>query len=94
MNNPGKFLEALEMAASRHSNQKRKGAKGTPYINHPITVASILYNQGFETDMDLIIAAVLHDTIEDTVDTTEEKDNLSVKLRTNLAPESHPSLWK
>ncbi len=51
---------------------KTKGADGEPYINHPLEVANLLANVGKIEDYDVLIAAVLHDTIEDT-DTTEEE---------------------
>jgi guanosine-3',5'-bis(diphosphate) 3'-pyrophosphohydrolase len=72
MNNLNKLLEAASFAAKQHKNQKRKGADGEPYINHPLEVANLLANVGKVEDMDVLIAALLHDTIEDT-ETTEEK---------------------
>jgi len=70
------ILKALEFAAVRHRTQKRKGADQSPYINHPIQVASLLANEGGEKDPVLLIAAILHDVVEDTVDTIEEKQEL------------------
>src|SRR5450759_3356303 len=72
----GLILRALEFAASRHRTQKRKGKDQSPYINHPIQVASLLANEGGERDPILLTAAILHDVIEDTVDTPEEKQEL------------------
>ncbi|MEN8445751.1 MAG: HD domain-containing protein [Cyanobacteria bacterium J06555_13] len=63
------FLTALSFAAHKHRNQSRKDAAKTPYINHPITVADILLNEAGVTDESVLIAALLHDTVEDT-DTT------------------------
>jgi GTP diphosphokinase / guanosine-3',5'-bis(diphosphate) 3'-diphosphatase len=60
-----KVLAAAEFAAFKHREQRRKGVRGSPYINHPLAVASTL-----ATDVDVLAAAILHDTIEDT-DTTE-----------------------
>jgi len=51
------------MAARAHRNQVRKGTD-VPYIVHPVSVAWILQRHGF--DEDLVIAAILHDTVEDT----------------------------
>jgi GTP diphosphokinase / guanosine-3',5'-bis(diphosphate) 3'-diphosphatase len=62
---PGIF-EALKFAAYKHRKQKRKGAVGIPYINHPIDVANLLITEIEEPSPDLIIAALLHDVIEDT----------------------------
>ncbi|RPI18846.1 MAG: bifunctional (p)ppGpp synthetase/guanosine-3',5'-bis(diphosphate) 3'-pyrophosphohydrolase [Ignavibacteriae bacterium] len=67
-----KILKALEFAAEKHKDQRRKGKDATPYINHPIQVASLLVEYGKEEDVDLIRAALLHDTIEDTETTPDE----------------------
>ena len=70
------ILKALEFAAARHRTQLRKGLDRTPYINHPIQVASLLANFAGETDPVLLTAAILHDVIEDTVDSVKERDEL------------------
>ncbi|MCE5348180.1 MAG: HD domain-containing protein [Bacteroidales bacterium] len=75
------ILKALEFAAGRHLTQHRKGADRAPYINHPIQVASLLVNEAGEEDPVLIAAAILHDVIEDTVDSEEEKKELINRLR-------------
>lgn len=62
---PGIF-NALEYAAYKHRHQKRKGAFGIPYINHPIEVANFLIKYCKNPSSELIIAAILHDTLEDT----------------------------
>ncbi|MGI9034700.1 MAG: HD domain-containing protein [Pyrinomonadaceae bacterium] len=72
MNKLNKLLTAASFAAKEHSHQKRKGADGEPYINHPLEVASLLANVGKIEDTDVLIAALLHDTIEDTKTTKEE----------------------
>jgi guanosine-3',5'-bis(diphosphate) 3'-pyrophosphohydrolase len=74
-------LKVLEFAAGRHRKQFRKGEDRTPYVNHPIQVASLLANEAGEKDPVLIAAAILHDVIEDTVDTQEEKLALIEKIR-------------
>lgn len=76
MSDTSLLLKALEFAAGRHRSQFRKGLDRTPYINHPIQVASLLANAAGETDPILLSAAILHDVIEDTVDSVEEKDEL------------------
>ena len=53
--------KAYEMAQKAHEGQKRKS--GDPYFTHPIAVATILAGMG--ADADTIIAALLHDTLED-----------------------------
>ncbi|MCY7345417.1 MAG: HD domain-containing protein [Pyrinomonadaceae bacterium] len=67
-----KFLHAISFAAKRHSTQKRKGADEQPYVNHVLEVANLLANVGKIEDFDILIAAVLHDTIEDTATTESE----------------------
>lgn len=59
---------AYQFAAHRHRNQERKS--GEPYINHPLAVATILTS--LKIDIASIVAAVLHDTVEDTDATLED----------------------
>ena len=66
------ILRAVAFAAGKHQNHRRKGSEGTPYINHPIEVAELLWNVGRVRDPELIAGAMLHDTIEDTDATPEE----------------------
>ena len=63
------LLKALAFAAHKHRDQRRKDVEASPYINHPIALGNILCNEGHITDIEVICAALLHDTIEDT-DTT------------------------
>lgn len=67
-----RLFDALRFAAEKHRDGRRKGPIAAPYINHPITVAEQLATAGLEDDADLLIAALLHDVVEDT-DTTEEE---------------------
>jgi GTP diphosphokinase / guanosine-3',5'-bis(diphosphate) 3'-diphosphatase len=76
MNNLANLLEAISFSAKKHRYQTRKGVDGEPYINHPIEVANILANVGKVTDYNVLTAAVLHDTVEDTETTAEELTNL------------------
>ena len=66
------LMSALAFAADKHKNQRRKDADASPYINHPIALANLLLNEAGVEDQRVLIAAVLHDTIEDT-DTTEQE---------------------
>jgi len=66
MNGTAKLLEAASFAAKKHRKQQRKGALCEPYINHPLEVAFLLTEIGKVEDIDILIAAILHDTIEDT----------------------------
>jgi guanosine-3',5'-bis(diphosphate) 3'-pyrophosphohydrolase len=65
-------LKAAEFAAEKHRHQRRKDAQASPYINHPIALARLLANEGGIADADVLCAALLHDTIEDTETTAEE----------------------
>lgn len=67
-----KLLAALAFAAHKHRDQRRKDAVASPYINHPIALANVLANEGGVVDGRVLIAAILHDTIEDT-ETTEQE---------------------
>lgn len=66
----GVFVKAVAFAADKHRTQRRKDADASPYINHPIALANVLANEGGITDVAVLSAAILHDTIEDT-ETTE-----------------------
>lgn len=66
------LLRALDFAARRHRDQRRKGKSATPYINHPIAVARVLAEFGGVGDGTILAAAVLHDTVEDTQTSLEE----------------------
>jgi len=72
MNNLNNLLKAASFAAQKHTGQKRKGSKQEPYINHPLEVANLLANVGGVEDCDVLIAAILHDTIEDSGVSAEE----------------------
>jgi GTP diphosphokinase / guanosine-3',5'-bis(diphosphate) 3'-diphosphatase len=63
---------AYVYAMRAHGNQKR--ASGAPYISHPLEVAAILTE--LKLDDSTIVAALLHDTIEDTEATREEIDTV------------------
>ncbi|QQS58945.1 bifunctional (p)ppGpp synthetase/guanosine-3',5'-bis(diphosphate) 3'-pyrophosphohydrolase [Candidatus Peregrinibacteria bacterium] len=59
---------AYQLAEKVHHGQKRK--TGEPYLSHPVAVAQSLFDIG--ADEETIIAALLHDTIEDTILTVQE----------------------
>lgn len=67
---PGLAREAYEFAREAHEGQKRKG-DGSPYIAHPTQLARLLHRAGHD-DEELLAAAFLHDTVEDTDTTLEE----------------------
>ena len=66
------IFKALEFAARKHRDQRRKDEPATPYINHPIEVAELLINEADISDSNVLVAAILHDTVEDT-ETTEQE---------------------
>ncbi|MDQ3556453.1 MAG: HD domain-containing protein [Gemmatimonadota bacterium] len=59
------LLNALQLAAERHRTQRRKG-EDAPYVNHLVEVAALLAREGGVADVEVLQAAVLHDTLEDT----------------------------
>ncbi len=62
------IVRAFETARTSHEGQFRKS--GEPYITHPLAVAQILASYGLDTDT--VVAALLHDTVEDTGMTLED----------------------
>ena len=60
-----RILAAARFAAERHAVQKRKGLPAEPYINHLLEVAHVVSNALPEPDANLIIAAILHDSMRD-----------------------------
>jgi len=66
------LLRALAFAAHKHRDQRRKDAEASPYINHPIALAEVLAIEGGVSDVEVLAAALLHDTIEDTATTDGE----------------------
>ncbi len=61
-----RITAALAYASRAHRGQRRKGADAAPYINHPIEVMAVLVSEVGIADCNIICAALLHDTIEDT----------------------------
>jgi len=66
------LLKALAFAAHKHRDQRRKDRAASPYINHPIALASVLVREGGVEDVEVLCAALLHDTVEDTATTRKE----------------------
>ncbi len=67
-----RLLDALAFAAEKHRRQRRKDVEASPYINHPIALAHLLATTGRITDLVVLQAAALHDTLEDTDTRFEE----------------------
>src|SRR3954463_272216 len=58
-------LRAADAAARWHVHQRRKGSAQEPYINHLLEVASLVAEATHGEDPDLVVAALLHDAVED-----------------------------
>lgn len=81
-----RYTKCMNFAAIKHRDQRRKDPEGTPYINHPIGVAHIIASEGHVHDLEILMAALLHDTVEDTETTFEEiEENFGVEIRKIVA---------
>jgi HD domain len=67
-----RLTKALVFTAEAHRNQRRKGAAQEPYLNHLIEVLDLVVRAAGDSDLDMVIAALLHDVIEDTATTYED----------------------
>ncbi len=85
--NSATLLRALLFASIKHRDQRRKDVEASPYINHPIAVATVLAVEGNVTDEDILVAAVLHDTVEDTETTFVELEETFGAAVTELVRE-------
>ena len=74
------FARALDFAARKHVHQRRKGELAEPYVNHLSDVARLLAEATGGEDIAVVIAGLLHDTIEDT-------DTTFAELATEFGPE-------
>src|ERR1051326_1131882 len=83
-----RILAAAHFAAEKHAHQKRKGQNQEPYINHLIEVAELIANSGELLDPELVMAAFLHDTVEDTSVTLTE---LEQRFGRDVRSEEHTS---
>jgi len=67
-----RIARAYNFAARKHVHHRRKGEAEEPYMNHLTEVAELVAEALGGADIDVVIAAVLHDTVEDTDATLEE----------------------
>jgi guanosine-3',5'-bis(diphosphate) 3'-pyrophosphohydrolase len=65
-------IDAIAFAAQKHRHQRRKDVHASPYINHPIELVQVLVSEAGVLDTAVLVAAILHDTIEDTQTTEQE----------------------
>jgi guanosine-3',5'-bis(diphosphate) 3'-pyrophosphohydrolase len=66
------LIDAIAFAAQKHRHQRRKDVHASPYINHPIELVQVLVSEAGILDTAVLVAAILHDTIEDTQTTEQE----------------------
>jgi len=69
-------LKAAQFAALKHRDQRRKDVKSSPYIIHPISVALAIAEIGGIEEQEILAAALLHDTLEDTDTSVSELDEI------------------
>jgi hypothetical protein len=77
---------AADYAARRHVDQRRKGASREPYVNHLAEVANLLAQHLPEPDPQLLAAAWLHDVLEDTCPTREERERTVAEMEKLFGP--------
>jgi (p)ppGpp synthase/HD superfamily hydrolase len=70
MNHTPQIKKAIQFSARKHQGQLRRESEPLPYITHPFSVAILVAEDGAHDDV--VTAALLHDTIEDTETTREE----------------------
>jgi guanosine-3',5'-bis(diphosphate) 3'-pyrophosphohydrolase len=83
---PNRIMNAIAFAAEKHRGQFRLDAAKTAYIYHPIAVANLLNIVGID-DPNVIAAALLHDTLEDTNTTKNELRAVFGQVVANLVQE-------
>ena len=86
-------MEAKEYAINAHKGQRRKSDKEKPMVIHPIIVANILKEYGY--DDKVIAAGYLHDTVEDTVTTIDDiEKNFGSDIKSLVYEASEPDKSK
>ncbi len=81
------LMRALDFAAHKHRDQRRKGSAAEPYINHLTDVARRVAEATEGKDTLSVLAALLHDTIEDTETTRQELEREFGRPVANLVAE-------
>ena len=76
MINSSLVLKAAKFAALKHRDQRRKDVESSPYIIHPISVALVIADIGGIEEPEILTAALLHDTFEDTDTSVSELDEI------------------
>lgn len=70
------ILHAMDFAARKHVGQRRKGAQAEPYVNHCAEVGYLLGQATGGRDTTVVVAGILHDTLEDTATSRTELSDL------------------
>ena len=83
------LARAYHFAAARHVHQRRKGEAAEPYMNHLTEVAELVAEATRGSDPEVIIAAVLHDTVEDTETTLEDSESSIRRARRRPGRRGH-----
>ena len=86
MNDIVAIMRAADFAARKHMSQKRKGEKAEPYINHLIEVAALVA-EATDGHRDAVVAALLHDAVEDQDVTNAELADLFGQTVASLVAE-------
>jgi (p)ppGpp synthase/HD superfamily hydrolase len=87
----GRIERAIALAVRAHADQVRKGDGALPYIVHPVTVGLILSR--YTADEEIIIAGLLHDTLEDTLVSPQELEReFGPKVRDMVLDVTEPDL--
>ncbi|HZE25156.1 MAG TPA: HD domain-containing protein, partial [Blattabacteriaceae bacterium] len=82
-----RIMSAARFAAEKHAHHKRKGENGEPYFNHLLEVAELIAASSPYLDVELVMAAFLHDAVEDTGVTLQELEQRFGKNVADLVAE-------
>jgi (p)ppGpp synthase/HD superfamily hydrolase len=89
-----RITRAFHFAAEKHIGQRRKGASQEPYINHLAEVAELVAGATDGSDGNIVIAALLHDTIEDTVEWPNGIPSLEAEIRAAFGDDVLDLVWE
>ena len=87
MDSLARLIKAADFAAFKHRRQRRKDAEASPYINHPLALARVLRIEAGLADVDVLVSAILHDTVEDTETSVEELEREFGKVVAGIVAE-------
>lgn len=89
-----RIARAFHFAAEKHVRQRRKGEHQEPGINHLAEVAELVARATEGQDPTLVISALLHDTIEDTVEWPKGVPALEAEIRAAFGDEVLDLVWE